>query len=239
MKLSTILLIGLSVGNVTAKNLRETEVASTEIGESEHLDLEVMVEGQRQLFPLLPGTKCPTGHTCRSRTTTGGESPMIPSLKRNYKTDLSMSLDWVDLNANLETVVMSDNRCTRRQAMARAAGLAAGLGVAAVSTPAYAAETKEVKMGSDSGLLAFVPAKINICKGDTVKWINNKGGPHNVVFDEDAIPAGVNQESISMIDEQIGEEGESYSQKFTVDGNYAYYCEPHRGAGMNGVLVVA
>jgi len=42
-----------------------------------------------------------------------------------------------------------------------------------------------------------------------------------------------------MIDEQIGEEGESYSQKFTVDGNYAYYCEPHRGAGMNGVLVVA
>jgi len=233
------LLIGLSVGNASAKNLRETEVASTEIGESEHLDLEVMVEGQRQLFPLLPGTKCPTGHTCRSRTTTGGESPMIPSLKRNYKTDLSMSLDWVDLNANLETVVMSDNRCTRRQAMARAAGLAAGLGVAAVSTPAYAAETKEVKMGSDSGLLAFVPAKINICKGDTVKWINNKGGPHNVVFDEDAIPAGVNQESISMIDEQIGEEGESYSQKFTVDGNYAYYCEPHRGAGMNGVLVVA
>jgi len=170
MKLSTILLIGLSVGNASAKNLRETEVASTEIGESEHLDLEVMVEGQRQLFPLLPGTKCPTGHTCRSRTTTGGESPMIPSLKRNYKTDLSMSLDWVDLNANLETVVMSDNRCTRRQAMARAAGLAAGLGVAAVSTPAYAAETKEVKMGSDSGLLAFVPAKINICKGDTVKW---------------------------------------------------------------------
>merc|ERR1719246_321386 len=148
-----------------------------------------------------------------------------------------MSLDWVDLNANLETVVMSDNRCTRRQAMARAAGLAAGLGVAAVSTPAYAAETKEVKMGSDSGLLAFVPAKINICKGDSVTWINNKGGPHNVVFDEDAIPEGVSQESISMED-QLGDEGDTFTKKFDTAGAYAYYCEPHRGAGMNGMLTV-
>ena len=36
--------------------------------EEEHLNLEVVVEGgRRELFPLLPGTKCPQGHICRSR----------------------------------------------------------------------------------------------------------------------------------------------------------------------------
>ena len=65
----------------------------------------------------------------------------------------------------------------------------------------------------------------------------NKAGPHNVVFDEDAIPSGVDQEAISMSD-QIGDEGDTFEMKFDTAGEYAYYCEPHRGAGMNAVLVV-
>ncbi len=59
-----------------------------------------------------------------------------------------------------------------------------------------------------------------------------------MVFDVDNIPSGVDQEAISMIDDQIGEEGEFFEMKFDVPGEYAYYCEPHRGAGMNGMLVV-
>ena len=59
-----------------------------------------------------------------------------------------------------------------------------------------------------------------------------------MVFDEEAIPGGVEQEKISMIDEQLGEEGESFTMTFSTAGDYAYYCEPHRGAGMNGLLVV-
>merc|ERR1719434_501704 len=104
-------------------------------------------------------------------------------------------------------MIQSPDMCTRRHAMARAAGLAAGLALATVNAPGYAAETKTVKMGSDSGQLVFVPDELKICKGDSVTWVNNKGGPHNVVFDEDEIPAGVSQESISMYD-QLGEEGE-------------------------------
>jgi plastocyanin len=67
--------------------------------------------------------------------------------------------------------------------------------------------------------------------------INNKGGPHNVVFDEDAIPKGVDQEKISM-DEQLGEVGDTFVMKFDEPGSYDFYCEPHRGAGMNGLLTV-
>merc|ERR1712032_1213549 len=147
------------------------------------------------------------------------------------------ALEMLALNDDLNTVVMSNDMCTRRNAMARAAGLAAGLALSAVNAPGFAAETKMVKMGSDSGQLVFVPDEIKICKGDTVTWVNNKGGPHNVVFDEEAIPSGVSVESISM-DGQLGDEGETFSKKFDTPGSYAYYCEPHRGAGMNANLVV-
>jgi len=70
-------------------------------------------------------------------------------------------------------------------------------------------------MGSDSGQLVFVPDEIKICKGDSVTWVNNKGGPHNVVFDEDEIPDGVDQAAISM-DSQLGDEGATYSKKSTL-----------------------
>merc|ERR1719199_1088074 len=148
------------------------------------------------------------------------------------------ALEMLALNDDLNTVVQSDDMCTRRRAMARAAGLAAGLALSAVNKPGFAAETKMVKMGSDSGQLVFVPHELQICKGDSVTWTNNKGGPHNVVFDEDAIPSGVAVDSISM-DDQLGEEGATFTKKFEVAGSYKYFCEPHRGAGMTAELTVS
>jgi len=234
MIFKTLVLAGL-VGSASAK-LGEQKATFDDA--DMHLDLELEINGERELFPLLPGTKCPTGHHCRVRSTSPNMSPMVNSLKNNLKTSLAATLDWNDLNSNLNTVVASNDYCSRRAAMARAAGLAAGVAATTVAAPAYAAETKEVKMGSDSGQLVFVPAKISICKGDSVKWTNNKGGPHNVVFDEENIPSGVDQEKISM-DDQLGEEGDTFTMKFDTAGEYGYYCEPHRGAGMNALLVVA
>jgi len=241
--------MGLLAGNTAAQKMSLRRVADAPEAKSidhtpdsnaiEHLDLEVMVGGERKLFPLLPGTQCPTGHTCRSRTRSGivGNSPTDGAFKDKMGTQLSASLDWNEFQKKMDVIVASDDYCTRRRAMAQAAGMAAGVAAASAASPAYAAETKEVQMGADSGLLVFVPAKTTICKGDSVKWINNKAGPHNVVFDEDAIPNGVSQEAISM-SEQLGEEGDTFSMKFDQAGTYEYYCEPHRGAGMMGVLTV-
>merc|ERR550537_1037851 len=134
------------------------------------------------------------------------------------------ALEMLALNDDLNTVVQSDSMCTRRHAMARAAGLAAGMALATVNAPGFAAETKTVKMGSDNGQLVFVPDEITVCKGDTVTWVINKAGPHNVVFDEEAIPSGVDAESISMED-QLGDEGATYSKKFDIAGEYSYYCQ--------------
>jgi len=95
----------------------------------------------------------------------------------------------------------------------------------------------EVKLGSDSGSLVFVPDSLTIKAGESVNFVNNVGFPHNVVFDEDEVPDGVNSEAISRED-YLNAPAETYSVKFEKAGTYGYYCEPHRSAGMKGKIVV-
>ncbi len=97
-----------------------------------------------------------------------------------------------------------------------------------VVSPA-AAETVTVKMGADSGALAFDPSTVTIKAGDTVKWVNNKLSPHNVVFD------GHDELSHKAL---VFSPGEEYASTFAEPGTYDYYCAPHRGAGMVGKVVV-
>jgi len=207
--------------------------------EAVEAEVEEVADHRRELFPLYAvGNKCAR----RGCSVYHQVSSVNPVMSMASKDDAKVkgpvkALEMLALNDDLNTVVYSDSMCTRRQAMARAAGLAAGMALTAVNSPGFAAETKTVKMGSDAGQLVFLPDEIKICKGDSVTWVNNKGGPHNVVFDEEAVPSGVNAESISM-DDQLGDEGATYTKKFDVSGTYSYYCEPHRGAGMNAQLIV-
>jgi len=192
---------------------------------------------RRELFPLYSvGNKCARRGCSIYHQITSVNPQMALSDSKDVKGPVK-ALEMLALNDDLNTVVQSDSMCTRRRAMARAAGLAAGLALTQVNAPGFAAETKSVKMGSDSGQLVFVPDEIKVCKGDSVTWINNKGGPHNVVFDEEAVPAGVDVEAISM-DDQLGDEGATFTQKFEKAGTYGYFCQPHRGAGMAANVIV-
>jgi len=92
-------------------------------------------------------------------------------------------------------------------------------------------------MGSDSGALVFEPSSVSVKAGETVTFVNNVGFPHNVVFDEDAVPAGVNADAISHED-YFNAPGETYDLKLEKAGSYAFYCEPHQGAGMKGTITV-
>merc|ERR1711948_101766 len=103
-----------------------------------------------------------------------------------------------------------------------------------IGVPAFAAEPTVIKMGSDSGQLQYVPNESTICKGDSVTWVMNKAGPHNVQFNE--VPVGADADSLGC--QLLGDEGATYTQKFDVAGDYAYYCTPHGGAGMAGQLTV-
>lgn len=103
-------------------------------------------------------------------------------------------------------------------------------------SPAAAASVS-VKMGSDSGALAFDPSTVTIKAGDEVKWVNNKLSPHNVVFAtsdgvDDATAAKLSHKGLAFA------AGESFTSTFSEPGTYSYYCEPHRGAGMVGKVIV-
>ncbi|MBD2316815.1 plastocyanin [Pseudanabaena sp. FACHB-1050] len=91
------------------------------------------------------------------------------------------------------------------------------------------ADTVTVKMGSDGGQLVFDPKVVTIKVGDTVKWVNNKAFPHNIVFD------GHEELSHKKLAQKPKAELES---TFNEAGEFAYYCSPHRGAGMAGKVVV-
>ena len=84
-----------------------------------------------ELFPVYAlKNKCSAycASTAASRT---GPVEMV-SAGQNPK--VVKALEMLALNDDLETGVKSDNMCTRRAAMARAAGLAFGLSMAAVSS---------------------------------------------------------------------------------------------------------
>ncbi len=112
---------------------------------------------------------------------------------------------------------------------------------AVFASPALAADY-EVKMGSDSGLLVFEPAKLTVSPGDTVTCVNTNLAPHNVIFDANLIPVGDKGLADKISHNQLTfAPGENYATTFSADmpsGDYTYYCAPHRGAGMVGTITV-
>jgi plastocyanin len=112
----------------------------------------------------------------------------------------------------------------------------------AVFTPTAAAETYTVKLGSDKGMLAFEPAKLTVKPGDTIKWVNNKVPPHNVVFDAAQNPTKSADLAKALSHKKLMmSPGQTQETTFPTDaapGTYTFYCEPHRGAGMVGKITV-
>jgi len=111
----------------------------------------------------------------------------------------------------------------------------------ALSALPAAAATYEVKMGSDTGQLKYVPATLTIEAGDTVDFVMNQIPPHNVVFNAGEIPGDSALASQLSKEQLLFSPGESYQVTFPEDapaGEYNYYCQPHRGAGMSGKIVV-
>ncbi|NEO70345.1 MAG: plastocyanin [Moorea sp. SIO3H5] len=103
--------------------------------------------------------------------------------------------------------------------------------VAGALEPAAAAgaETYTVKMGTNNGQLKFEPNVLTIKAGETVKWVMNKIGPHNVIVD--GYPSLSHKNMLMAA-------GSSYESTFDEPGTYSYYCAPHRGAGMGGTIIV-
>ncbi len=101
---------------------------------------------------------------------------------------------------------------------------------------------------ADDGRYVYEPEELAIRVGDTVRWINESGGPHNVSFYADKIPAG----AASYLDGAMGnkmspltgelmiQENQAYEMIFAgaPTGTYDYFCTPHEMLGMKASLTI-
>jgi plastocyanin len=129
------------------------------------------------------------------------------------------------------------------------AALALGAGPpASASAPAPVHDVRMLL--TDDGHYVFQPAELTIRSGDRVRWINVSGGPHNVEFFRDSIPAGAFPVLNAAMNDRLGgqdlvgkllfDDAEVYEISFAgaPAGTYAYVCTPHAAAGMNARLTV-
>jgi plastocyanin len=108
--------------------------------------------------------------------------------------------------------------------------------------------THRVRMVQQGAKYLFDPANFTIKSGDVVEFVNVSGGPHNVVFDKDHVPAGARdvlnramaRRQSDLMGPFLTQPNEVYSVGFAgaPKGAYNYYCLPHKALGMVGVITV-
>ena len=132
-------------------------------------------------------------------------------------------------------------------AAAAPAGGAAAAGATAAAAP-ITGKTIDVKMIGDAQGYRFDPATITVKVGDGIKFTNVTGGPHNVTFFADSIPAGAQAQlnanmpntTSPLTGPLLINANDSYTVSFggVKPGTYHFYCTPHLALGMKGVLTV-
>ena len=95
-------------------------------------------------------------------------------------------------------------------------------------TLASTAYATEIQMGYE-GNLVFEPNEVFINAGDTIKFVNNALPPHNIMVDN---RPDLSRESLMF------SPGETQEITFADAGDFDFFCAPHAGAGMKGVIHV-
>lgn len=85
-----------------------------------------------------------------------------------------------------------------------------------------------ITMGSNGNLI-FEPSEITINAGDTVRFVNGELPPHNVIVKDFS---ELSHEALAFAP------GENFEITFSEPGDYDYWCDPHKGAGMKGIIHV-
>lgn len=87
---------------------------------------------------------------------------------------------------------------------------------------------------ADNTVNRFDPARVEIRRGDTVRWIMDSGPVHNAV----AYPNRIPYTSLPFEGPLLTKVGDAWSQTFFFPGTYEYHCHPHEALGMRGVVIV-
>ncbi len=121
---------------------------------------------------------------------------------------------------------------------------------AATTAAPAAGATHDVNMVLEGTTYKFVPADITVKAGDKIVFHNVSGGPHNVQFFADSIPAGSSEPlDAGMGGDKLGplngplltEPNGTYEVTFGATlpvGDYKFTCTPHMAMGMKGTVKV-
>lgn len=117
------------------------------------------------------------------------------------------------------------------------------------AAPSAAGPVVEVRMtGNGTTTAAFEPNAITVAPGTTIRFINVSGGPHNVAFWGDSIPAG----AAPVLNAAMPDRMNDLSSRFATAPNealdisfagapmglYKAYCLPHLALGMKIAITV-
>jgi plastocyanin len=118
----------------------------------------------------------------------------------------------------------------------------------AAAPAAATGATHDVSMELQGSSYKFEPAELTIKSGDVVQFHNKSGGPHNVSFWTDSIPAGAAEKLTAGMPDQmaplqgplLAEQDAVYKVSFAgaPAGDYKFYCLPHLALGMHGKIKV-
>jgi plastocyanin len=109
-------------------------------------------------------------------------------------------------------------------------------------------KTHDVNMVLEGSKYKYDPENLTIKSGDVVRYHNKSGGPHNVSFWRDSIPAGAAEVLQKNMPNQMAPlEGPLFTEPNAVyeisfagapKGEYKFYCLPHLALGMKAKLTV-
>ena len=104
----------------------------------------------------------------------------------------------------------------------------------------------EIKMTGAGNVFQYEPSVIDAPVGATLRFINVSGGPHNVSFYSDSVPAG----AVDLLNAAMANRMDNLVGPFLIDdhydislaglpkGTYKGYCTPHQALGMKFTLNV-
>ena len=137
---------------------------------------------------------------------------------------------------------MSDvgkQRWSRRGLQRKAGGL--GIAVSSVFLSACVGRSSSAPTIEMSEKMTFIPDRLTVRVGATVKWRNQSDFVHTATAD----PGKAHDPSLVELpsgaapwDSGNFSRGQSWEYRFEVAGTYRYVCLPHEQAGMVGTIIV-
>ena len=83
--------------------------------------------------------------------------------------------------------------------------------------------------------LQFFPDEVTIDQGDTVRWVNDGGGPFHTVTSGTGT---ADPEAGLLFDADLNQPNQVFEFVFTETGDVPYFCRPHVNFGMTGLVRV-